>query len=127
MTNEQWEQMRYFQRGEFVSPDTGEEQMSITLVQFLDALRDYCGIPLVINSGFRSPAHNAAVGGAPDSAHLRGLAVDVRCISSFTRHKILSFALSWTASCRIVRIGVAKTFVHLDIDHELPHPVMWLY
>ena len=34
--------------------------------------------PIVINSGFRSPAVNKAVGGAPTSNHLTGCAVDIR-------------------------------------------------
>ena len=36
--------------------------------------------PIVINSGFRSPEVNKAVGGATLSNHLTGCAVDIRCI-----------------------------------------------
>ena len=36
--------------------------------------------PIVINSGFRSPAVNKTVGGATMSNHLTGCAVDIRCI-----------------------------------------------
>jgi len=36
--------------------------------------------PIVINSGFRSPKVNKAVGGVPTSNHLTGCAVDIRCI-----------------------------------------------
>lgn len=36
--------------------------------------------PIIINSGFRSPAVNKAVGGVPTSNHLTGCAVDIRCI-----------------------------------------------
>ena len=36
--------------------------------------------PIVINSGFRSPAVNKAVGGATMSNHLTGCAVDIRCV-----------------------------------------------
>ena len=36
--------------------------------------------PIVINSGFRSPEVNKAVGGVPTSNHLTGCAVDIRCI-----------------------------------------------
>ena len=36
--------------------------------------------PIIINSGFRSPEVNRAVGGAPTSNHLTGCAVDIRCI-----------------------------------------------
>lgn len=34
------------------------------------------GAPILISSGYRSPAVNRLVGGAQDSAHVRGLAVD---------------------------------------------------
>jgi uncharacterized protein YcbK (DUF882 family) len=36
--------------------------------------------PIIINSGFRSPAVNKAVGGVSTSNHLTGCAVDIRCI-----------------------------------------------
>ena len=36
--------------------------------------------PIVINSGFRSPEVNKAVGGATMSNHLTGCAVDIRCV-----------------------------------------------
>ena len=36
--------------------------------------------PIVINSGFRSPEVNKAVGGVANSNHLTGCAVDIRCI-----------------------------------------------
>jgi len=38
------------------------------------------GLPIVINSGYRSKAVNAAVGGAKGSNHLTGCAVDIRCL-----------------------------------------------
>ena len=36
--------------------------------------------PIIINSGFRSPEVNRAVGGATLSNHLTGCAVDIRCV-----------------------------------------------
>ena len=36
--------------------------------------------PIIINSGFRSPAVNKAVGGATMSNHLTGCTVDIRCV-----------------------------------------------
>ena len=36
--------------------------------------------PIIINSGFRSPEVNKAVGGATMSNHLTGCAVDIRCV-----------------------------------------------
>ena len=36
--------------------------------------------PIIINSGFRSPEVNKAVGGVSTSNHLTGCAVDIRCV-----------------------------------------------
>ena len=43
----------------------------------LDPLREAWGGPVVVNSGYRSPALNAAVGGAPRSRHMYGEAADI--------------------------------------------------
>jgi uncharacterized protein YcbK (DUF882 family) len=44
----------------------------------LEALRKKLGnVPITVNSGFRSIAHNADVGGAGDSMHLYGTAADL--------------------------------------------------
>lgn len=42
----------------------------------LEGVRTLLGCPLIINSGYRSPALNTAVGGARDSQHKLGLAAD---------------------------------------------------
>jgi zinc D-Ala-D-Ala carboxypeptidase len=43
----------------------------------LEQVRELVGMPVTVSSGYRSPALNAATGGARDSAHLRGLAADI--------------------------------------------------
>ncbi|MFD4786795.1 D-Ala-D-Ala carboxypeptidase family metallohydrolase [Streptomyces sp. NPDC058459] len=44
----------------------------------LEALRKKLGnVPITVNSGFRSIAHNADIGGASDSMHLYGTAADL--------------------------------------------------
>ena len=45
----------------------------------LQPLRDYYGKPMNVNSGFRSPEVNKAVGGVASSQHLKGQAADIRC------------------------------------------------
>lgn len=50
------------------------------VAEYLEFVRHELGNrPLLISSGYRSPAVNAAVGGANNSAHLLGLAVDFTC------------------------------------------------
>lgn len=50
---------------------------SIPLTGGLNQLQAMLPTPLRITSGFRCPAHNKAVGGAPDSLHTKGLAADL--------------------------------------------------
>lgn len=94
-----------------------------SLVEMLDRLRDEAGVPLIINSGFRSEAKNAMVGGVPDSAHTTGLACDLACTDGLSRWKIVNAALA----VGFDRVGIANTFIHVDIDKSKPHPRIWLY
>jgi zinc D-Ala-D-Ala carboxypeptidase len=48
------------------------------LAQFLEEIRALVGRTVIITSGYRSPAVNAAVGGVENSAHALGHAVDIR-------------------------------------------------
>lgn len=43
----------------------------------LDPLREAIKEPIIISSGYRCPRLNKAVGGAPDSQHVAGLAADI--------------------------------------------------
>ena len=59
-------------------PEGPARQAVILLVtRILQPLRTAWGRPLTINSGYRSPELNTAVGGAPDSQHVRGEAADI--------------------------------------------------
>ena len=49
------------------------------LADGLEQVRAVLGQPIHITSGYRCPALNQAVGGAPGSAHVRGLAADLIC------------------------------------------------
>ena len=68
-------------------PNEAQVENLKRLCQWLERLRkrwnDLYGEgddPIIINSGFRSPAVNKAVGGVPNSNHLTGCAVDIRCV-----------------------------------------------
>ncbi len=67
----------YFTLNEFESPDTGEVMVDSRLIKKLEALRYLVGKPITILSGYRTPEHNAAVGGEPGSFHTKGMAADV--------------------------------------------------
>ena len=47
----------------------------------LEAVRALLSRPMIVSSGYRSPELNKAIGGASNSAHMSGLAVDFICPS----------------------------------------------
>lgn len=51
--------------------------MKLRLV--LNVLRGLLSVPIIVNSAFRSPDVNAAVGGSVNSYHLVGRAADITC------------------------------------------------
>jgi uncharacterized protein YcbK (DUF882 family) len=117
--------LKHFNYSEFDSPDVqGSGQlMDKTLLEMLDEVRDKFDKPIHINSGFRTPAHNEKVGGVKTSSHLKGLAVDIACKNSTDRFDLINCLLDVGFS----RIGVAKTFIHADIDPDKSIGVMWTY
>jgi len=119
------EKVRYFNYSEFDSPDVqgSGQMMDKTLLEMLDEVRDKFDKPIHITSGFRTPAHNEAVGGVETSSHLKGLAVDISCTNSKDRFDLINCLLDVGFS----RIGVGNTFIHADIDTDKTQGVIWTY
>jgi len=102
---------RSFTLGELASKD-GADIVIVhpALLIGLQALRDLVNKPIKINSGFRSPEHNKAIGGASNSLHTLGLAADV-VVEGVTPIHIASIA-------RDLGFGGVKaypTFTHVDV------------
>ena len=75
-----------------------------------------------ILSGYRSPAHNVAVGGAPQSYHLDGLAADIHCTGVVSPRQIFKLAVELRDpmdASRYLFGGVIlyndRGFVHVDV------------
>ena len=60
----------------------------------LDPLRRAWGKPILVNSGYRCPALNNAVGGKASSQHLRGEAADITTGSPQSNKQLYDLAIS---------------------------------
>jgi len=120
-----WKQYPNFRSAEFDSPDLpgSGNRMQPIFLEMLQRMRTIAGISFRINSGFRTAAHNRAINGASNSAHLRGVAADIHCTTSRNRSILVRAAIQAGFS----RIGIAPTFVHVDCDNTLPGNIIWLY
>lgn len=89
-----------------------------TLTVVLQCIREHFGKPVTITSGYRTAAHNAAVGGAKSSQHLLGLAADIR-VEGISVEDVAAYAErlmpDWGGVGRYpVKAGRATGWVHVD-------------
>ena len=88
------------------------------LTVLLQALREHFGKPITITSGYRTAAHNTAVGGSKSSQHLLGRAADIQ-VADTDPLAVAAYAESlmptWGGVGRYpVKAGRAKGWVHVD-------------
>ena len=93
-----------------------------TLTVVLQCIREHFGKPVTITSGYRTAAHNAAVGGAKSSQHLLGRAADIR-VQGVSVEDVAAYAESlmpdWGGVGRYpVKAGRAAGWVHVDTRAE---------
>ena len=99
-----------------------EDNMSKKFLFVLDEAREFAGIPFIINSAYRSPEHPLSIKN-PNSSHIKGLAVDIKATDSVTRFKIVKALIE----VGFTRIGIADTFIHVDLDLDKTQNVIWTY
>jgi len=107
-----------FTPAEMASHD-GPLMIDTDAMNCLQTLRTTLGQPMHILSAYRTPDHNAAVGGAPASKHMEAIAFDVS-MQGHDPHEFISLA----RACGFRGIGQypGKNFVHIDTR---PEPAEW--
>jgi len=114
---------KYFKLEDFECSETGENNISHDFVHRLDDLREACGIPFYITSGFRSKEHSVEKRKAKPGTgtHARGIAADIAVQGGVERLLLVEKALE----LGFKGVGVAKGFVHVDMRDTTP--VLWCY
>jgi zinc D-Ala-D-Ala carboxypeptidase len=113
---------RYFKVEDFACQETGENKISLSFISRLDDLREACGFPFYVTSGYRSPNHSIEKKkAAPGGTHAQGIAADIKVNNGIERRKVVKEAIRLGFN----GVGVAKSFVHVDIRKS--DPVLWTY
>lgn len=107
----------FFDTKEFESRDGkpspfGETVVAKELIVRLNAIRSRFGKAIIINSGYRSPEHNKAVGGVPNSQHVKGTAADIRPedLNDLPELQMICDEMNPNGG-----VGFYNTFVHIDV------------
>ena len=113
----------YFKPYELQCPCCKGYKIDPDAVKMLNMARSVSGIPFVINSGYRCEKHNKKVGGKPTSSHMKGCAFDIKTTFNSDRSKVLNSLIA----VGFRRIGIGKTFIHVDTDIDKANDVIWVY
>ena len=73
---------KYFSEKELKCKGTGECHMDSAFMKKLVTLREEFNKPIILTSAYRSPTYNIRIGGAENSPHVFGRAVDIQCLGS---------------------------------------------
>ena len=114
---------RFFKEDEFkkASPPCSMQDMKQDFITQLDKAREIAKIPFVINSAYRTAEHEKKMGRIGASAHTEGCAVDIKAIDGRSKFLIIDAAIK----CGFNRIGLYKTWVHLDNSKIRDQKVFW--
>jgi zinc D-Ala-D-Ala carboxypeptidase len=84
------------------------------LAEFLEEVRELLGKPIIVDSGFRSPEVNQAVGSTSVSQHLRGCAADIR-VPSMTPAEVVKAI--YNSDIRYDQLILELTWTHISIPN----------
>ena len=119
----------YFTEEELACKGTDECDMHPEFMDKLIAVREDYNHPMIITSGYRHLAYNDTIGGAKNSPHLYGRAVDIkvaggdalRLIGAALRHGMTGVGVKQ-------RGDHDRRFIHLDdMPQSDTHPRPWIW
>lgn len=90
--------------------------METLIATVLDPLREAWGKPITVNSGYRCPALNRAVGGTATSHHLRGMAADITTGNRADNRRL--FQLVQELKLPFTQLIDESDFAWVHVSHE---------
>lgn len=115
--------MSHFKLEEFTCNHCGVGGVTDEMSDMLNKAREILGEPIVLTSAYRCPYWNEHEGGSPTSSHLTGHAVDIKCSDAAYRFKLIASLME----AGFNRIGIAGSFIHVDIDPNKNENRVWTY
>lgn len=107
--------MKWFTEKEFKCRCCGRvaypENIEALVNNVLDPAREKLGMPIMVNSGYRCPKHNAEVGGVQGSQHLVGEAADVSAGSTQANERLAKII---EENGRYDQLIIYPTFLHVS-------------
>ena len=94
---------------EYIACNESYHYMNEGFLELLFKVRAQVDFPLIIESGYRCKQHNKDLGGVPNSAYTRGLAVSVRITSPLDRYELIEQLVYHGLS-----FGVHSDFIHIE-------------
>lgn len=82
----------------------------------LDLVRAHVDSPIIVNSGYRCPSVNKAVGGVENSLHLKGRAADIRFVGPALMDKAYSFLNRNRKQLDIAELIRYDSFLHVGVN-----------
>ena len=124
--------LNYFKIEEFDSPDAPGSgvNMRVSTLLLLDKARSIAGVPFIINSGYRTKAHNDSLrksGSVKYSSHLEGYAADIDFnYGDLETAKKIAKALVQAGFKRLgIYHSLTASFIHADNDPTKPQNEVW--
>ena len=112
--------MKHFKEREFVCKCCGQlppamrDNIVALVDNVLDPAREEFGGPVSVNSGYRCPKHNLAVGGVVNSQHMKGEAADVCCADNKRLAEIIEKNGKFDQMIKYLQPDGSIRFIHVS-------------
>ena len=104
-----------FKVSEFACKHCGKNEIDQKVLNMAQEIRDYLGVAVRVNSGYRCETHNKNVGGVKNSKHVLGKACDLSC--ELGSAKMFQAVKELREQGKLKDLDYCikyKTFIHID-------------